>query len=83
MCKNGGGRPGIFYHMNDTIVYPGRGGEGSPIERTSLRPYLAVSAPSAGVSNFRESKNILLRVRNEERMHKMHSFDGGPLPPVY
>ena len=32
--KNGGGRPGPFYHMNDVSVY--RGGEGSPIERVHL-----------------------------------------------
>ena len=30
-----GGRPGIFYHVNDVSVYLGRQrGEGSPIERT-------------------------------------------------
>ena len=25
VCKNGGGRPGIFYHMNDVSVYRARG----------------------------------------------------------
>ena len=54
-----------------------RRGEGSPIKRTSLRPYLVVSAPSARVLNVCEAKNVLLQVRNEERMHEMHSFDGG------
>ena len=27
-CKNGGGRPGPFYHMNDVSVYLGRRGGG-------------------------------------------------------
>ena len=53
----------------------------SPIKRTSLSPYLVVSVPSAEVSNIREVKNILLLVQNEKRVHKMHSFDQGPLPP--
>ena len=76
VCKNGGGRPGIFYHVNDVD----RGGEGSLIERTSLRPCLVVSAPSTEVSNVCEAKNIPLLVRNEERVCEMRSFNGGPLP---
>ena len=28
VCKNGGGRPGPFYHMNDVSVYQGRQREG-------------------------------------------------------
>ena len=36
VCKNGGGRLGIIYHVNDISVYLGRQrGEGSPVERTS------------------------------------------------
>ena len=27
-CKNGGGRPGLFYHVNDVSVYLGRQREG-------------------------------------------------------
>ena len=77
-----GGRPGPFYHMDDISVYLSRqcgggGGGGSPIEKTSLRPYVVVSAPSTGVSNVRKVKNVLLLV-NEEHMRKMCSFDGGP-----
>ena len=34
MQKNRGGRPGLFYHVNDVFVYLGRQREGSPIERT-------------------------------------------------
>ena len=57
--------------MNDISVYLGRQrGEGSPIEKLSLRPYLVVSAPSAGVSNVCEVKNVPLLVQNEEHMHE-------------
>ena len=51
-------------------------------ERTSLRPYLVVSATSAGVSNVCEAKNVPLLVQNEKRLCKMRSFDRGPLPPL-
>ena len=35
-------------------------------------PDLAVSAPSAGVSNVCEVESVPLLVRNEECMHEMH-----------
>ena len=63
--------------MND------RGGEGSPIERTSLRTYVVVSASSAGVWNVREAKNMSLLVQNEECMCKMHLSIQGPLNKHY
>ena len=44
-------------------------------------PYLVVSAPSAGVSNVREAKNVLLLAQNEECVHEMCSFDRGSIPP--
>ena len=44
----------------------------------SLRPYLVVSAPSAGVSNIRKAKNVPLLF---ERVREMRSIDRGPLPP--
>ena len=56
------------------------GGGRSPIKRTSLRPYLLVSAPSIGVLNVHEVKKVLLLVENEERMCEMRSFDQRPLP---
>ena len=71
--------------MNDVSVYIGRQrkwGEGSLIERTSLRPFLVLSVPSAGVSNIHQVKNTLLLVRNEECMREMHPFDRGPFPPL-
>ena len=72
--------------MNDVSVYLGRQrGEGVPHGKNeldaSLRPYLVVSAPSAGVSNVCEAKNVPLLVQNEKHVRKMRSFDGGPLPP--
>ena len=36
------------------------GGGDFPIEKMGLRPYLVVSARSAGVSNVRKAKNVLL-----------------------
>lgn len=63
-----------------TLVFTSvdRGGEGSPIEKTSLRPFLVVSAPSAEVSNVHEAKNVLLLVQNEEHVHKHMDY----FPPV-
>ena len=49
------------------------------IERTSLRSYLVASAPSTGVSDVCETKNVPLQIRNEESMCEMRSFNGGPL----
>ena len=40
--------------------------EGFPIERMSLRSFLAVTVSGARVLNFYEVKNILLLVQNEE-----------------
>ena len=67
-----GGRPGPFYHVNDVSVYLGRQrGQGSLIKTTSLRSYLVVSTPSAGVLNVRKVKNKLLLVQNKEQVCKM------------
>ena len=55
--------------------------EGPPIERTSLRPCLVVSCPSAGILKVCEVKNVPLLAQNEEHVHKMRSFNQGPLPP--
>ena len=81
--KSGEGRPGPFYHVSDVSVYLSRQRRGEiPIERMSLRPYLIVSAPSAGVLNVHKAINAPLLVQNEEHMHEMHYFDGGPGPPL-
>ena len=46
-----------------------------------LKPCLVVSAPSAGVSNVREVKNVQLLFQREVRVREMDSFDQGPLLP--
>ena len=52
-----------------------------PHRKMSLRSYLVVSVPSAGLSNVYKAKNISILVQNKELMCKMHSFDWRPLPP--
>ena len=47
--------------------------EVSLIKRTSLKPYVVVSAPSAGVS-IHEVKNMPLLVQNKERMCEVRLF---------
>ena len=64
--------------MNDIGVYLEVGREGSPIEKTSLRPFLIVSAPSAEVLNIHEAKHVLLLVQNKEHVHKHMDY----FPPV-
>ena len=52
-----------------SFVYLGRQrGVGSQFEKASLRPYLVVSAPSAGVSNVHEAKKASHLFQNEERV---------------
>ena len=46
----------------------------------SLRPYLIVSTPSAGVSNVLEAENVLLLVQNEEHVRKCVILIGTPPP---
>ena len=53
-----------------------RGVGGVPLPKNEL-----VSAPSAGVSNVRITKSVLLLVQNEERLREMRPFVLGPLPP--
>ena len=59
--------------MNDD-----RGGEGSLIERTSLRPFLVVTVPvpSAGGFNIRKVKNVSLLVQDEEHVYIQNAFCG-------
>jgi len=80
VCKNEGGRPGPFYHMDDISVYLGRRVEGSPIKSWNMRPYLVVSVPSAGALNNREVKNIPLLAQNEESAKCIPS-NRDPSPP--
>ena len=54
VCKNGVGRPGTFYHMNDVSVYLGRQrGGGVPNETTHRKNKLeALSYSSLQVLEF-------------------------------
>ena len=70
VCKNRGEQPGPLYHMNDVSVY----------ERKSLRPYLVISTQSAEHLWFRSEKRTALGSKWKK---SVHSFDGGPLPPLY
>ena len=65
----------VFDHMNDISVYlGGQRRRGVPHRKNELEAYLIVSAPSAGVSNVCEVKNIPLLVRNKEWMCKMQEI---------
>ena len=82
------GKAWYIYHVNDVSVYLGYGyrqrGGGVPHQKNELearlRPYLVVSAPTAGVANVLEAKNIMFLIQNEKHMRKMHSFNGRPSP---
>ena len=66
--------------MNDIGVYLRRQrGRSPPIKITTLRPYLVVSALSAGVSNVCEAKNVQLLVQNVECMHGTDTDIGNEL----
>lgn len=71
----------LHYHVNDvsvpTLVDRGGGG-GVPHRKNELEAYLAVSVPSAGVSNVCKAKKtyVLLLVQSKEHMNKNRSFDG-------
>ena len=56
--------------MTSVSTYIERG-EGVPLERTSLSPYVVVSAPSTGVSNICKVKNIPLLVQNKGSVRRM------------
>ena len=64
----------MFYHMNDD----------ASVERTSLRPYLVVSAPSAGVLKVCETKKKKNRFRLETKnaCAKCVLSMGDPSPPL-
>ena len=64
--------------VNDHFDPGGR--EGSLIKKTSLKSFLVVSAPSAGVSNVCEAKNIPLLFENKEHVREIPSLDGDPPP---
>ena len=77
-----GGRPGLFYHVNDVLsTLVDTGGEGSPIENTSLMPYLVVSSPSTGVLNVHEVKVRTAPVSKRRTRARNAIFRSGTPPP--
>ena len=66
--------------MTSVSTLVDRGGEGSPVERTSQRPDLLVSAPSTGDSIVREAKGVPLLVENKERVREMRLSISDPAP---
>ena len=75
-----GGRPGIFYHVNDVSVYLGRQKGGRvPHQKNKLEDLSCSFYPKC--LNICEAKNVPLQVWNEERMRRMRSFSRGSLPP--
>ena len=78
VCKNRGGRPGPFYHMNDVSVYLGRQlGEGSPITTHFVHVFFV----SWYVFCFVNVRNSSTWGRNYKIRPQARSFDGGLLPP--
>ena len=80
VCKNGGGRPGIFY---DVSVYLGRrGGEGSLIERMHFA-HVFFSNLEWYVYYFANVRNSSAWARNCKIRPQARSLDGGPLSKKY
>ena len=71
VCKNGGGRPGLFYHMNDISVYLSRQrGEGVTHRKNELEAWSCCFCLKCWRC---EAKSVLLLVQNEERVRKMRT----------
>ena len=82
VCKNGGERPGIIYHVNDVSVYLGRQrGGGVPRRKNELEAWSCSFCPYARVSNICQVKSVPILVKNKQRVHEMRPFDQWPLPP--
>ena len=72
MSKNGRGRLGPFYHMNDANVYLSRQREGERGPRPSLKAFLVASVKVLEFQTFMKLHgNFQLVVQGEERMHEM------------
>ena len=59
--------------MNDVSSRVDRGGEGSQIERTSLRPFHVISVPSTGVLTARKAKKTFV-LGSKQRMCARNVF---------
>ena len=77
VCKNGGERPGPFYHMNDVSVYLGRQrGGGVPNWKKVF------CACERYIFRFTNVKNSSAWGKNYKIRPQACSFDRGPLPPL-
>ena len=83
VCKNGGGRPSPFYHVNDVSVYLGRQrGEGSPIERTHFMHIFFILNQEWCHFRLANIWNSSAWGKNYKKRLQAPSFDRGPLPPL-
>ena len=58
VCKNGGGRPGPFYHVNDVSVYLGRQrGGGVPDRKNAFRACILRFEPGVVRFHFANVRN--------------------------
>ena len=78
VCKNGGGRPGVIYHVNDVSVYQvDRGGGGVPERKDAFH---------AGVLHFEPRAirfSLCERLKPQRLGQKLaRSLEGGPLLPL-
>ena len=80
-AKTEGGRPGIFYHMDDVSVYLGRQG-GSPIERMHFMHAFFVLTQEWYVFHSANVRNSSAWDINYKKRPQTRSFDQGPLPPL-
>ena len=82
VCKNGGGRPSLFYHVNDVSVYLGRQrGGGSP---RAFRARILHFEP--GAVSFSLSERLKLQCLGQKLQEKASSsflWQGTPPPSIY
>ena len=78
VSKNGRGRLGPFYHMNDANVYLGRQREGERGPRPSWKPFLVASVKVLKFQTFMKLHGNFQLVRDEEHMHEMYRWPFRP-----
>ena len=85
--KNGGGRHGIFYHVNDiSVCLVDRGRGGVPYQKNTFCAHVFRFEPE--VAHFSLHKHLKLQCLGQKLQGKASnlpqacSFDGGPLTPL-
>ena len=82
MQKQGGGRPGSFYHVNDISVYLGRQrGRRVPNQKNAFRAHTLCFEPGVVHFSFSNVRNSSVWGTNHKISLQAHSFNGGSLPP--